>query len=107
MSSYGELRLFKAVLRTVDLTHFLFRRADFMYMVPPFLAYYGVMSNNVSLLEEAVTQCKLYQKYLSSESSGALRHIVLGDWQDNGLWATGNGWAAAGGLSAITSLGES
>ncbi|GAA5846894.1 hypothetical protein JCM5353_004848 [Sporobolomyces roseus] len=70
--------------------------ADFMYMVPPFLAYYGVMSNNVSLLEEAVTQCKLYQKYLSSESSGALRHVVLGDWQDNGLWATGNGWAAAG-----------
>ncbi|GAA5898067.1 uncharacterized protein JCM6883_000913 [Sporobolomyces salmoneus] len=70
--------------------------ADFMYMVPPFLAYYGVMSHNSSLVEEAFTQLKLYRNYLSTPDSKALRHVVLGDWQDNGLWATGNGWAAAG-----------
>ncbi|GAA5978549.1 hypothetical protein JCM5350_003136 [Sporobolomyces pararoseus] len=70
--------------------------ADFMYMVPPFLAYYGVMSQNTSLLEEAFNQLKLYRTYLASDSSKALRHVVLGDWQDNGLWATGAGWASAG-----------
>jgi hypothetical protein len=74
----------------------LVRRADFMYMVPPFLAYYGVMSQNTSLVEEAFNQLKLYRNYLGTDSSKALRHVVLGDWQDNGLWATGNGWAAAG-----------
>ncbi|GAA5855095.1 hypothetical protein JCM3766R1_003679, partial [Sporobolomyces carnicolor] len=68
---------------------------DFMYMVPPFLAYYGVMSHNTSLVEEAYNQLKLYRKYLAASGSNALRHVVLGDWQDNGLWATGNGWAAA------------
>lgn len=102
MVSFGDL---EAILENVDSNFsFRFRRADFMYMVPPFLAYYGAMSNNVSLLEEAVNQCKLYQKYLSSDSSGALRHIVLGDWQDNGLWATGNGWAAAGAFLLTESL---
>jgi rhamnogalacturonyl hydrolase YesR len=75
-----------------------------MYMVPPFLAYYGVMSHNTSLLEEAYTQLKLYRNYLASDSSAALRHVVLGDWQDNGLWATGNGWAAAGELSSWCSF---
>ena len=69
-----------------------------MYMVPPFLAYYGVMSQNTSLLEEAFNQLKLYRTYLASDSSKALRHVVLGDWQDNGLWATGAGWASAGKL---------
>lgn len=27
-----------------------------MYMVPPFLAYYGVTTNNESMLQEAYTQ---------------------------------------------------
>ena len=75
-----------------------------MYMVPPFLAYYGVMSHNTSLVEEAYNQLKLYRKYLAASGSNALRHVVLGDWQDNGLWATGNGWAAAGEFPTSTSF---
>ncbi|GAA5889729.1 hypothetical protein JCM6882_004302 [Rhodosporidiobolus microsporus] len=69
--------------------------ADFMYMVPPLLAYYGVATSNADLVREAYTQCRLYRQYLKG-STGAWKHIVLGDWQDNGLWNTGNGWAAAG-----------
>ncbi|GAA5981784.1 hypothetical protein JCM11641_007423 [Rhodosporidiobolus odoratus] len=69
--------------------------ADFMYMVPPVLAYYGVASNDASLIEEAYSQCALYRKYLKS-SSGSWKHIVLGSGTDEGLWNTGNGWAAAG-----------
>ncbi|GAA5935802.1 uncharacterized protein JCM15063_001809 [Sporobolomyces koalae] len=69
--------------------------SDFMYMVPPFMGYYGVISQNTTLIAEAVTQLRLYRNYLNSGSK-PLRHVVLGDWQDNGLWATGNGWAAAG-----------
>ncbi|GAA5881319.1 hypothetical protein JCM16303_000127 [Sporobolomyces ruberrimus] len=80
---------------------------DFMYMVPPMLAYYGAMSQNVSLLEEAYTQLKLYRDYLASDSSKALRHVVLGDWQDNGMWATGNGWAAAGMIRVAATLQHS
>ncbi|GAA6035489.1 hypothetical protein JCM8097_000277 [Rhodosporidiobolus ruineniae] len=73
--------------------------ADFMYMVPPLLAYYGIATSTQSLLEEAYTQCRLYRQYLQSWTSGAggaWKHIVLGTWQDDGLWDTGNGWAAAG-----------
>lgn len=81
--------------------------ADFMYMVPPFLAYYGVMSQNTSLVEEAYHQLKLYRNYLASDSSKALRHVVLGDWQDNGLWATGNGWAAAGMTRVLATMQNS
>ncbi|XAO22078.1 hypothetical protein I312_100843 [Cryptococcus bacillisporus CA1280] len=45
--------------------------SDSVYMVPPFLAYYGALDNNQTLLRQA------YQQYTN-------------------LWATGNGWAAAG-----------
>ncbi|KAL0255215.1 hypothetical protein I308_100010 [Cryptococcus tetragattii IND107] len=45
--------------------------SDSVYMVPPFLAYYGALNNNQTLLQQA------YQQYTN-------------------LWATGNGWAAAG-----------
>jgi len=65
-------------------------------MVPPFLAYYGVQSHNVSLVKEAYEQCRFYRQYLRPEGQGAWKHVMLGDWQDAGLWATGNGWAAAG-----------
>ncbi|GAA6005420.1 hypothetical protein JCM11491_003636 [Sporobolomyces phaffii] len=80
---------------------------DYMYMVPPFLAYYGVMAHNTSLIEEAYTQLKLYRNYLAADSSAALRHVVLGDWQDNGLWATGNGWAAAGMTRVLATMQHS
>lgn len=36
-----------------------------MYMVPPFLAYYGVTTGNQSMLQEAYDQVCLYSLTLS------------------------------------------
>jgi hypothetical protein len=77
-------------------------------MVPPFLAYYGVVRKNTSIILEAYNQCRLYRQYLQvsrrpsdfalskltkafsqdPEGSGLWRHILLGDWNEPGLWGT-------------------
>jgi hypothetical protein len=75
--------------------------ADFIYMVPPFLAYYGVATSDVGLLKEAARQCKLYHDVLEQQS-GPWLHIKSKTSSGNGvtndlaLWSSGNGWAAAG-----------
>ncbi|GAA6063060.1 hypothetical protein JCM10212_003005 [Sporobolomyces blumeae] len=81
--------------------------SDFVYMVPPFLAYYGVMTKNTSMLDDAYNQCKLYRQYLRDDRTGLWRHIAMGDSPDPGLWSTGNGWAANGMLRTLSSLRES
>ncbi|GAA5988508.1 hypothetical protein JCM10908_003595 [Rhodotorula pacifica] len=80
--------------------------ADFISMVPPFLAYYSVATADKSYLSEAYDQIKLYRSYLKSDS-GAWKHIVLGDGQDAGLWNTGNGWAAHGSLRVLATMKNS
>ncbi|KAF5336403.1 hypothetical protein D9611_006535 [Ephemerocybe angulata] len=74
--------------------------ADFMYMVPPFLAYYAADKSDEDLLKETVKQCGLYRDILQTDTKesykGAWRHIIGPQSQDTGLWASGNGWAAAG-----------
>jgi rhamnogalacturonyl hydrolase YesR len=77
--------------------------ADFVYMVPPFLAYYGVYTQDVNMIREAVKQCCLYHELLGTET-GLWKHILTVGVQapgereedDAGLWSTSNGWAAAG-----------
>ena len=57
---------------------------DFVYMVPPFLAYYGAFTRDVSFMQEAVRQCKLYGQVLEtnvtlfngSSCFGLWKHIV-------------------------------
>ena len=76
-------------------------RADFVYMAPPFLAFYGAATKNASVLQEAVRQCGLYREVLvvnetSGGYAGLWHHIVGPQSADKGLWSTGNGWAAAG-----------
>jgi rhamnogalacturonyl hydrolase YesR len=82
-----------------------FIRADFIYMAPPFLAYYVVATNNASVLQASVDQCRLYRQILlanttstthPSTASGLWTHIDGPVNADPGLWSTGNGWAAAG-----------
>ncbi|KAI0352875.1 Six-hairpin glycosidase [Trametes cingulata] len=80
--------------------------ADFVYMAPPFIAYYGALQKDLNLLQTAYQQCKLYRQYLS-DSSGLWKHIVLGDWQDNHHWGTGNAWAAAGMLRVLETIRHS
>jgi len=88
-------------------------------MAPPFLAYYGVATNNASLLEEAVNQCLLYREILqanttASTASPPITHPLLafGLWthilgpvnNDPGIWSTGNAWAAAGMMRVLATL---
>ncbi|KAJ6541218.1 hypothetical protein DFH09DRAFT_1249472 [Mycena vulgaris] len=83
--------------------------ADFMYMAPPFIAYFGADSHNASLLETACRQCGLYREVLlfssnastpsptnTSPTNGLWHHIVGPQSAEPGLWSTGNGWAAMG-----------
>ena len=90
-SSYGILVCFEtATLSVLTATR---HRADFVYMAPPFIAYYGGLHNNdegLSLLREAYDQCRLYRQYLSDDN-GLWQHIVLGDGAgpDYNHWGTG------------------
>ncbi|KAL9712558.1 hypothetical protein Ac2012v2_003795 [Leucoagaricus gongylophorus] len=80
--------------------------SDFVYMVPPFIAYYGALQggdDGQQLLQIAYDQCRLYRDALADES-GLWRHISLGSWQDENHWATGNAWAAAGMLRVHQTL---
>jgi len=83
--------------------------ADFMYMAPPFIAFFAADSNNASLLETAYLQCGLYREVLlfgssastfsapgTSGTDGRWMHIVGPQSPEPGLWSTGNGWASAG-----------
>ncbi|TFK62615.1 hypothetical protein BDN72DRAFT_848456 [Pluteus cervinus] len=83
--------------------------SDFISMVPPFLAYYGVLTKNRTLLLEAHNQISLYRKYLRDDKAqGLWRHVLLGnDFSDEGHWATGNGWAAAGMLRVLATIQNS
>ena len=72
-----------------------FCRSDFIYMVPPFLAYYAISTQNDTLLDVAVQQIQDYRAVLKS-SSGAWSHISASSHPDTGFWSTGNGWAAMG-----------
>lgn len=73
-------------------------RSDFIYMAPPFIAYYAAATNDLGTLQTAVDQCGLYRDILQSGAtiSGAWKHIVGSEDSDPGLWSTGNAWAAAG-----------
>ncbi|KAJ7063320.1 Six-hairpin glycosidase-like protein [Mycena amicta] len=87
--------------------------SDNVYMVPPFLAYYGVLTSNTSLITAAYDQIKLYRNYLrDSKSDNLWKHIVLGNnttdgGNDEGHWSTGNGWAAAGMLRVLATMKNS
>ncbi|KAJ7905504.1 glycoside hydrolase family 105 protein [Mycena olivaceomarginata] len=87
--------------------------SDSVFMVPPFLAYYGVLTGNTTLLTEAYNQIKLYRNYLrDTDAKNLWKHIVLGNntqdsANDEGHWSTGNGWAAAGMLRVIATMKNS
>ncbi|KAF8880203.1 hypothetical protein BD779DRAFT_1549959 [Infundibulicybe gibba] len=88
--------------------------SDFVYMVPPFIAYYGVLSRNRTLVLESYNQIKLYRSYLLDTNSSAWKHVLLGTstvksdpGNDPGHWSTGNGWAAAGMLRVLATMRNS
>jgi rhamnogalacturonyl hydrolase YesR len=84
--------------------------SDFVYMAPPFIAYYGALeggSNGAALLQTAYDQVRLYRAVLFDQGVGLWRHIALGSWQDSTHWATGNAWAAAGVLRVLATIKHS
>ncbi|KAF9647034.1 Six-hairpin glycosidase [Thelephora ganbajun] len=84
--------------------------SDFVYMVPPFIAYFGAYDQPDAkkwLLQAAYDQCRLYRKYLQDSTTNLWKHIELGSWQDEKLWATGNGWAAAGMFRVLQTIRNS
>ncbi|PWN92302.1 hypothetical protein FA10DRAFT_89659 [Acaromyces ingoldii] len=82
-------------------------------MGPPFLALYGLMTNNQTLLQMAFDQCRLYRDALripSGDAQGLLRHIVNAtgtEGNDPGAWLTGLGWASAGMLRVLATITQS
>lgn len=74
--------------------------ADFVYMVPPALAYWAIQDANQTLLHVAVKQCLLYRNALvvphDTDAAGLWHHIIGPQNEDLGIWSTGNAWAAAG-----------
>jgi rhamnogalacturonyl hydrolase YesR len=88
--------------------------ADFIYMVPPFLAYYGVITNNENIVWEAIHQCELYGDLLGT-SDGLWKHTVtVGEHvtgertkDDPGFWSTSNGWAAMGMTRVVATIRRS
>ncbi|KAL1747907.1 Six-hairpin glycosidase-like protein [Schizophyllum fasciatum] len=79
--------------------------ADSVYMVPPFLAYYGALQGGAAgaaLLQAAYDQIRLYRAALAD--AGLWRHVRYGAWEDGTHWATGNGWAAAGMMRVLRTM---
>jgi len=84
--------------------------SDFVFMAPPFIAYYGALeggSNGATLLQTAYDQVRLYRAVLFDQGVGLWRHIALGSWSDPTHWATGNAWAAAGVLRVLATIKHS
>ncbi|KAI4957643.1 hypothetical protein J4E86_004782 [Alternaria arbusti] len=85
--------------------------ADFIYMVPPALAYHGVFTSDIGMLKESVRQCQLYCEVLGT-SKGYWQHIANAEGtdsvkSDDGAWCTSNAWAAAGMTRVLATLRRS
>ena len=79
-------------------------------MAPPFIAYAGAYAqgnDTIRLLQVAYDQCRLYRNHLQDPTTKLWKHIELGSYQDNNLWATGNGWAAAGMIRVLETIRNS
>ncbi|KAH9963384.1 Six-hairpin glycosidase [Lactifluus volemus] len=84
--------------------------SDFVYMAPPFIAYFGALQNDSggkALLQTAYDQVRLYRDALFDSNASLWRHIAMGSMVDSGHWATGNGWAAAGAMRVLTTINQS
>lgn len=60
----------------------------------PFIAYYGAVTKNATLLQIAYDQCRLYRDALIIDGpTGKLWGHIRNDtgaWVDEGIWGSGN-----------------
>ncbi|MHA1229095.1 MAG: glycoside hydrolase family 88/105 protein [Candidatus Helarchaeota archaeon] len=70
---------------------------DTVYMVCPFLAKLGMILENDTLINEAVSQLLIHDKYLKDPKTSLYRHIWSqdGNYDDPNLWSRGIGWITA------------
>lgn len=67
-------------------------RADFVYMAPPFIAYFGALQNDsggLAIVQIAYDQIRLYRQALFDQNASLWRHIAYGSSEDIGHWGTG------------------
>lgn len=86
--------------------------ADGVFMAPPFIAYYGAITSNETLLQLAYDNCRLYRNALRVKGpyGYAWAHIYFDStksWVDKGIWGTGNAWAALGMLRVALTIQKS
>lgn len=73
-------------------------RSEAIGMFAPLLAYYGVATGNLSVIQEAVRQCRLYRDVLlirNGSTKGLWQHVA-GPSPSAKPWSSGNAWAAYG-----------
>ncbi|TXT15672.1 hypothetical protein VHUM_00175 [Vanrija humicola] len=78
--------------------------SDMGYMIPPFLAYLGLTTNNATLLGEALNQWSLESSALLDPAANLYRHV---HYWDTGFWLTGNGWMLSGLVRVLASIAKS
>ncbi|TKY86236.1 hypothetical protein EX895_005061 [Sporisorium graminicola] len=87
--------------------------SDAIYMMPPFLSYYGLITRNNTLLQTAYDQIRLYRdamRLTTGVSKNLWGHILLPNnstWTDGGAWVTGNGWVLAGMARTLATIEQS
>ncbi|GJJ15871.1 hypothetical protein Clacol_010149 [Clathrus columnatus] len=87
------------------------KQADGVFVGFPYIAAYGAVTSNLTMLNEAYVQCELYRSALIHPGpTGQLWSHIRNDdgsYVDEGLWATGNAWAALGMLHVQQTLVKS
>lgn len=78
---------------------------DTVHMICPFLAKLGIILNNETIIDEAVDQIFIHDKYLKDNNTGLYAHIWNNDpsgADDPYIWARGNGWMTTAIVELLT-----
>jgi len=77
---------------------------DAIYMMCPFMARYGQLTDTPAAVEEAVDQILVHVDHLRDRHTDLYRHIwreTPNSYPDGSLWLRGNGWFATGVLDTL------
>lgn len=77
---------------------------DAIYMMCPFMARYGEITDTPEAIDEAIDQILVHVDHLRDPKTGLFRHIwreTPNSYPDGSLWLRGNGWGATGILDTL------
>lgn len=72
---------------------------DWVYMICPFMAKYGLAAGNRDAIDEAFRQFEVHVRHLVDPHTGLARHAwreLPDSFPQSTLWARGNGWLVVG-----------